>query len=225
MRAKESGNAMFYILIAIALLAALSYAVAQGGRTGAQNLTEDRQRLLATEIIDYADIMKKTVQMLRLRGSQFSDLSFASANLAGYGVPGAAPAHELFNSEGGSLLYKKPDDDALASPSDWVFTATNEIENIGTTGGAAGNADLLMVLQPILKDVCTRINILLGVDNPAGDPPADADIDTTTPFTGSDGFAQSVGDDPGSALAGRNAGCFRETASGNYYFYQVLLPR
>lgn len=226
MRQTESGNVMFYILIAIVLLAALSYAISQGGRTGAQNLTGDRERLLATEIIDYADTVKKTVQMLRLRGSQFSDLSFASDDLAGYGVSGTAPAHEIFNTAGGAALYKKPDDSALALPSDWIFTATNEVENVGTTGGAADNADLLMILQPLKKSVCITLNERLSVTNPAGDPPVDTDIDTAVPFTGGAGFAQTIGNEAGSAsLAGHNAGCFRETASGNYYFYQVLLAR
>ncbi|HEY8190140.1 MAG TPA: hypothetical protein VIF12_05605 [Micavibrio sp.] len=226
MRQNESGNVMFYILIAIVLLAALSYAISQGGRTSAQNLTGDRERLLATEIVDYADTVKKAVQMLRLRGSQFSDLSFASDDLAGYGVPDTAPVHEIFNTAGGAVIYKAPDNAALALPSDWIFTATNEVENIGTTSGAADNADLLMILQPLTKNVCVSLNDRLGVTNPAGDPPADADVDTTVPFTGSPGFAQTIGNEAGSAaLAGHNAGCFRETASGNYYFYQVLLAR
>lgn len=227
MKHGQSGNVMFYILIAVALLAALSYAVAQGGRSTMQNLSEDRERLVATEIVDYADSLSNAVSQLRLRGSAVLDLRFSHADLAaGYGVPGAAAEREIFDMAGGGIVYKRASADAMAAAQDWVFTMANEVEQIGSACGAAGCSDLLAVLQPLKKAVCVRINDMLDIDNPGGDPPEDADIDTATLFAGTAAYSETIGDEAGSAaLAGKKAGCFKETASGDYYFYQVLLAR
>lgn len=226
MRANDSGNALFYILIAIALLAALTAAIARSGRMSLTSLSEDRQKLLATGIVDYADSVSKAVSQLRLRGSQFSELRFAAAGLdSGYGVPGAAADDEIFNPAGGAIVYKSASTDALTSVGSWTFTAENEIENVGTTCGVASCSDLLMLLRPVVREICLKINDIVHVDNPSGKPPEDADIATGTLFAGTAGYSKTIGDEAGSAaLAGKTAGCFKETASGEYFFYQVLSP-
>lgn len=226
MKAAESGNVMFYILIAVALLAALSYAVAQGSRASVQNLTEDRQRLLASEIIEYADTVKRAVQQLRLRGVAFNALEFDDPALTGYDNPACGAGDcMIFDPAGGAVIFKSASADALTAPMPWAFIANNEIEMVGTTTGDAAGADLLMVQPDLIREVCILINDLLGVANPSGDPPVDTSVDTTVPFTGAVAYAQTVGDEASSAaLSGRTAGCFREGAAA-YHFYEVLIPR
>lgn len=228
MRQSESGNALFYILIAVALLAALGFAIAQSGRGSVSALSEERQRLLASEILDYAGAVKKAVQMMRLRGIVFSDLDFDDPGLAGHDNPGCASDECLiFNVAGGGMVYKQASPDSLESAADWVFAANNEIGEIGTTAGDASSADLLMILRPLKKEVCARINIFLGIPNPSGDPPEDADIDMAAPYTGAAAYSKTVGDEAGASKLGpgQDAACFREVSSGDYTFYQVLLPR
>lgn len=226
MKAAESGNVMFYILIAVALLAALSYAVAMGSRASVQNLTTDRQRLLASEIVEYADTVKRAVQQLRLRGVAFNTLEFDDPALTGYANANCAAGDcMIFDPAGGAIVFKSASADALTVPSSWAFIANNEIELVGTTTGDAAGADLLMVQPNVIREVCAMINDLLDVANPSGDPPVDTSLDTTAPFTGAAAYAQTVGDEASSAaLAGRTAGCFREGAAA-YYFYEVLIAR
>lgn len=229
-RTRESGNVMFYILIAIALLAALSFAISQSGRGSIQNVSNDKLRLLAGEILDYSDNVKKAVQILRLRGVSFGTLDFADPAIPAYDNPDCTTDDcAIFNAAGGGIVYKRASIDALVSASDWVFAASNEVKEIGTTGGAAANADLLMILQPVKKDLCVILNTLLGVSNngAGGDPPEDLEIDLATPFTGGDSYSKSVGDEGGATDLGPGhmAACFKDLASGNYTFYQVLLPR
>lgn len=217
---------MFYILIAVALLAALSYAVAMGSRASVQNLTEDRQRLLASEIIEYADTVKRAVQQLRLRGVAFNALEFDDPALTGYANANCTTGDcMIFDPAGGAIIFKSASADALTAPSSWAFIANNEIELVGTTTGDAAGADLLMVQPNVIRDVCVMINDLLDVTNPSGDPPVDTNFDTTVPFTGAAAYAQTVGDEASSApLSGKTAGCFREGAAA-YYFYEALIPR
>lgn len=113
-REGEKGNVLVYILIAIALLAALSYAFSSGGRVSGQGVSTDRTKLLASEIIDYGDTVKKTVAVLRLRGTGFDQLSFAATglNATDYGTPGNSPSNEVFNTSGGGLVYQDADFDS-----------------------------------------------------------------------------------------------------------------
>ncbi len=228
MRRHESGNVLYYIMLAIVLLAALSLAISRGGRGSIQSLTGDRERLLATEIMGFGDLVSKATSQLRLRGVSFSQLSYAADGLAGgYGVYGAAPESEIFNPSGGAITYKPPPDDAMTAPGNYIFTAANEIKQVGTTCGTDACADLIMLGGPLQPGVCTSINSLLHIDNPSGDAPVDTEADITTLFAGgATPYSKTIGDDSGSAgLTGHTSGCFKDDASGGYYFYQVLQPR
>ena len=161
----ESGNVMFFILIAIVLLAALSFAITQGGRDSSNNMSTERQRLLGTEIIDYGDVLQKSVQILRSRGIAFTSLGFAAPGLpAAYGIAGAAPTAEIFNDAGAGALYKRADDQSFTGAAqDYIFTARNEIAQVGTTCGGDDCADLLVLLPGLARAVCIDINRQLGI--------------------------------------------------------------
>ncbi len=228
MRHGESGNVLYYIMIAVVLLGALTLAVSQGGRGSVQSLTSDRQRLLATDIMGFGDAVSKTVSQLRLRGVAFEQLSFAADGLpGGYGAYGAAPENEIFNPAGGGLSYKPPSSEAMISAADYVFTAANEIDQVGTTCGANACADLIMLGGPLQEGVCLTINTLLDIGNPSGHPPVAQAVDHTALFAaGATPYAETIGNDSGSAaIRGRMSGCFEDDSSGDFYFYQVLQPR
>lgn len=232
MRQNESGNVFFYIFVCIALLAALSFAVSQGGRSSVTTLTEDRQRLVATEIIAFGDIVGKATTQLRLRGVAPTALSFASTFLsADYGVFGANPANEVFNPAGGAVVYHAPPEAATRSAQQYLFLANNEVENIGTTCGGAACMELLLVAADLRPEVCIKINVLLGVDNPGDVPPTDTDFNEDVLFApGADPFnnpgPEVIGDED-TALSGQREGCFAETGEDpdEYIYYKVLLPR
>ncbi len=177
MRDSERGNVLYYIFIAVALLGALSYAVAQGTRGSAKGLTEEKQRLLAAEIIDFGDVVKKAVATLRLRGISFSGLEFSYPGSAGYdNAACAADECNIFSTGGGGVLYKSASAQALGSPQPWVFAANNEIQDVGLTAGDATSTDLLVILPDVVQGVCVEINGKLGVINPSGEPPEDAGL-------------------------------------------------
>ena len=76
MNNSQSGNVLFYILIAVALLAALSYTVAQSTRGNVSQLSAERARLYATEIIENGNVISSAVSQLRLRGVGLDELCF-----------------------------------------------------------------------------------------------------------------------------------------------------
>ncbi len=228
-RCGERGNAMVYLLIAIALLAALSFAVAHGGRSSVSALTDEKARLIASDVIAFADIVEKSVSQLRLRGTAVQNLRFAQGSLpvADYGTPGASAENEVFHSEGGGILYKPPTPEVTTTGTENVqFLNSNEIKGVGTDCAADGCADLIMVIPAVREQICRFINDLAGVDNPGGAPPTDTDMDESGKFQGAFGYAETIGDEAGGAvLASKMEGCFQETADSEYVYFKVLVPR
>ncbi|MGH1399525.1 MAG: hypothetical protein ACRBCT_09960 [Alphaproteobacteria bacterium] len=225
----QSGNALFVILIAISLLAALSYAVSSSNR-GVQNMSEERARLYATEIIEYSDIIANAVSQLRLRDCDADEISFENDVVGGY-ANGNAPSDEtchIFSLSGGGITWNAPNEaamDANASPDNrWHFYGHNEIETVGTTTGAAASSDLLLVVDELDLTVCQQINKLSNVTTSVSTtPPTDTDI-TETLFTGTYGYTTTIGDEA-STLETQPTACFLNTTDTKYTFYRVLIAR
>ena len=230
MRNGESGNVFVYIMLAVALLAGLSFAVSQGGRVTSTQLTQDTRNLIATEIISYSDTVAKAVTQLRLRGTQITELSFANEFLSSgsYGNYNTDPSNEIFNPSGGAVIYQRPPASATTTGTEeWNFLSNNEIEQVGTTCGAASCSDIVMALFNVSVSVCTEINNLLSVPNPSNAPPQDSDIeedDTFEPGASPFGYDETVGDET-DEMVGKDEACFEETSDGEYVYYKVLLPR
>lgn len=225
----ESGNILVYILIAVALLAALSYAVTQSSRGGG-DISNDRARLYATEIIDVASSMAAGVSQLRLRGVTAENLCFNHASWGGANYPNPSCSDnqaKLYDPEGAGLNWALAPLEAMestATPDNlWHFYGDNEIENVGTTTGDIAGADLIVMVDELSLTVCQQINDLLGITDSATAPPSDTGYGATR-FIGAFSYAATIGDED-AALAGKNAACFLNTTTGEYAFYKVLLAR
>jgi hypothetical protein len=239
-RRGESGNALFYIFAAIALLAALTYAVSHSGRTSVSDLTKDRVRLLAGEVISYGDSVAKGTAMLRLRGIPATSIDLDNSVLTGYDNAACTTADcAVFDPDGGGVNYVIP-------PTDWLdssfsgqgdygqayFDGHSCVPLVGSghtdcDSDSTDNEELVMFVPFVRKQLCTQINDLLSVGNPGGDAPVVSDCAFGTKFTGSFGDGTAI-DAP--ELAGKTAGCFRYDggcggAGGSYHFYQVLIAR
>ena len=76
-RAGECGNVLFYILIAVALIAALSYAVTTTSRGGGTaDISQEKAGLAASEILEYSNNIASAAAQLNLRGCRDTEISF-----------------------------------------------------------------------------------------------------------------------------------------------------
>lgn len=224
-RHSENGNVMFYILLGIALLGALSFAIAQNSRSPLQTLTEDKRKLIATEIIAFGNTMASAVSQLRLRGTAASELRFSHPGLpdGDYGVFNTDPPNEVFNLSGGAVTYQSPPSGATTTSSEeFQFLANNAVEFVGTTCSAASCADLIMILPNVSEEICIRINDQIGIENPGGAPPTDTNIREAEKFQGTFGYHQTIGDEE-SVLEGQKEACIEETSDSEYVYYKVLM--
>lgn len=230
-RTAESGNVLFYILIAVALLAALSFAVAQSGRGSIAQMNEEKSKLLANEIMEYGDIIANAVAQLRLRGCKPTEISFENPEKAGYANAGA-PADKtcnIFDPAGGGVTYRAFEDFSPSGNETYFRTGVKDVENTGlpneadlwlrvisTDGSATSKA----------KQICFQINkkLSLGTDDNLGTVAFEPVIDETwadTDFTGT--FPVSAVDDYG-IINGLSAFCAgHDTDEVSYY--RLILAR
>ena len=220
---KQSGNALFLILIAVALFAALSYAVTQSGRGGG-SIDREKASLSAAQAMQYAGQIGQAVQKMQLlSGCTDEQISFwndsdgngtenGSDDYFNAGSPTDRSCH-VFQSEGGAVISQGVDG-AINDGSDWIFIAENRTWTSSEVG-------LMMILPNITEAACVQINSQLGIDTPLPDP--DGFI-VNVPFTGSyNNNALLANDDYTSCI--RSDGALGGSVIGNYYLYHKLIER
>jgi hypothetical protein len=226
----QRGAVFFYILLAIALLAALSYAVSRGNRGGTSTMTDQQSKLAAQEIIDYSNNITATVQKLRLRGCSDTEISFensvGSQNYTNPNAPTDKSCH-IYDINGGNLIYSELSTNLFIKTSNpSFFTGPRFNSGFQHEGIGSIENDLVLKITWITKDTCLKINDLLNVENPSNAPPTENNDSATLHFIGAYGSTatDTIGDD-GTGLEGKNAFCRHRTSSDIYQFNQILIAR
>ena len=75
----ETGGAIVWILVAIALFAALNYAVSKGTRSGATTISKEQAVVASNEILDYGRAIRQAVQTLQINGCGDTEISFENS--------------------------------------------------------------------------------------------------------------------------------------------------
>lgn len=226
MQNSQSGNVLFYILIGVALLAALSFAVSQNSRGTLTSLTDQQAGLMATEIIEHAHILSNAVSQIRLQGYEDTEISFENTSEAGYiNASCAASDCEIFDISGGGVSWQTVSTQSAASAtSKWQITGEMAVQDIGTTCTAASCTELLALALDIEQSVCSKINEKLDIALPSVIP--DNPDAAYAKFTGTYSYGDTIGNVAGSSkLATLSAGCFYSTADDIHIFYKVLIAR
>jgi len=239
-RKGESGNVLFLILIAVALFAALSYAVTSSSRSGGGDANDETNLISSSTITQYpASVRTSIIRMQVSKGVSTSELEFnAPSDFANCGTYGSTlGANCVFHPDGGQATFVPGNADVMAggTQTDWVFNSENEISLVGRTAGSnaatANTADVVAFLVDIREGVCERINEELGI---VGIPVETTAITVTNTMVNTDGSTApgiaaagagpTIGGDI-TALDGQAFGCFRNGATGPYVYYHVLLEQ
>lgn len=241
-RKRESGNVLFLILIAVALFAALSYAVTQSTRSGAGDTASETNLISSAQLTQYPAGIRTSVVRMLIGGIAVDDLLFNSPSDFGGTIPANDPLEQraVFHPSGGNATYQyAPADVVTQAPAggsigEWFYNAEIQIQNIGITGAgqAAGN-DVVAFLPYISTGICRRMNEEVGLPTaiPVENDIAYGDIDLTiedvaspsADFPTADGKILN-GTTANNEFRGQPFGCFQSTDSVNIY-YHVLVER
>lgn len=162
-RTNEKGNALFLILIAVVLFAALSFAITQSNRSGA-NSNRETSLVSSTTVTQYSSAVRTGVMRLMLRRNLAANqLLFVSPTEAAYG--GADSNLEVFHPDGAGVSYTAVDVNTVGTVQtvftsvnpfrhgNWYYINNKAVEDVGTATG-----DLVAILVDVSRPICERIN-------------------------------------------------------------------
>jgi hypothetical protein len=242
----SSGNALFLILIAVALFAALSYAITQSGRGGG-SIDREQASIAGAQISSYAAQMASAVNRMKLvSGCADSDFSFnydsdgdgdyidTDDTYNNNGSPGDYSCH-VYHANGGGITRIDP-----ATINGLTDSASNiEVYGSSYMSGALpnvwpsiANVDLVLYVRNITDEACLAINRGVGLDQTYTDS---GSLDVV-PFTGTysaTDFVDGCGaancvtrpDDSPWGSKSINSFCFIEDSSGDNIYAHLLLQR
>lgn len=233
----QSGNVLVIVLIAIALLAALTMTVMRSDVTDADSVAPEQAKIIASQVAAQARTLEQAVSTLITKGCSEQDISFENDVVTGY-TNATAPADytcHVFKRAGAGLSWPMPPANANDG-SAWLLIAGNAVDGVTRTDDGtcvSGCIDLMAVLPNVGINVCKQLNALGQVTAATNDPPVDdSNFDASTKIAGFDATAVGVDvSDVGSVLSGKQSGCFEATnvdgvaSGGTYWFYHVLLVR
>lgn len=228
---KQNGNALWFVLIAIGLLSALTLTLT---RTGGDTAYSDEQAsLVAGQILRHSKMIENGVQELLARGCSEVEISFDQNTQGSYDNANAPPDGrcDLFTRNGLGLTWP------AAPPNTYTSTKAtdayrtngdNAAQGFGTTcNNNASCADLILLfkMRSDARPICEKINELLGLS--FSTLPEDNGASTGNRWQGVfDPAPQVFLDDATAApMLGKRIGCFYDNNDDQYQFYNVLIAR
>ncbi len=240
-RQNESGNVLFLILIAVALFAALSYAVTQSTRSGSGTTERETVLLNSAGLTQYPTTLRTAVVRMILAGFDIGEIGFDSPTAPSFG--GVSARNQVFHPQGGGAVFQDAPLEVMAAnqPPTWFYNGNFEVAGIGQDD--EGGNDLIAFLPGVTVGVCRRLNEELGVRTIAATPNTtgvpdfngDNNLIRDTHMLGETFLTEAAAGNRISNVSGANddfrgqpAACFRDSdiiAGGGFVFYSVLLER
>jgi len=243
----QAGNVLWYILLAIFLLGALTMFMSNTGSQSEDTGSAEKASIHASEILKYAAGIKTAVDLLMAQGCSETQLSFwndhnkdGTENASDLFYNSRSPTDRtchLFHANGAGISWRKvkpewldKSQNAKAGYGDWFFSAQSRIVNIGTWCATPACNEIVILLPYLNKETCKRINQMLNVNPGSHEPPKDDNsaYGYTSPYAFNGTFTgNNVLNDTTNFLAGKKTGCFEGDLNppGGYHFYHVLLAR
>ena len=155
---KQSGNALIYVIIAIALIGFLTVTLSnQGDQADSQNIDDEIADLLALELIEYSAAVKSIIDQMEITGTSFDQFDFVNPTSANFDV--GTFIHKVYHPRGGGLTYKSINnfkEGTFVNAPFGVGTYFQDQTNVEWTPTTAN--DLIFSIAEIDQTICEKIN-------------------------------------------------------------------
>lgn len=215
----ERGNALLYVLISIALFAALGFTIArQMGNNTSKELNDAKAKFYATQIMTHAAQVQSAIEQMMITGSAITEIDLTLPSESGFNT--APHIHKAFHPQGGGIIIPTIREEALndvigSLAPGWYLGLFNNIEWTDST-----NTDMLLTAYKIAQPVCEAINEKITGS-------------TMIPAL-SGSMSQALTDDTPNidldtslcpSCEGYSALCVTNTAGNSYSYYSVVAAR
>ena len=220
---KESGNAVIYVLIALALFGSLMFTLSStSDQSDHASLDEEAVIFQASQLSNYAGSAKNVVDQMLITGTSFANLDFVYPNAASYDT--APHYNKFFHPEGAGFNYMGAQDPpfetcgACPIASGWYISDATNVEWTPSV-----STDVMITAVGISQEICEEIN-----ERITGSTTITA-FDTVNPSPEMT-FAEDAG---GSNLTtvecsgcdGMPSLCVSNNAADRYYYYNIIAHR
>lgn len=220
-RLKQGGNAMVYVLIALALFGFLTITLSRSNnQASGQDIDDEQAKLYASELMEYAASAQIIIEQMLDSGSEITELDFIIPSDAGFNTP--PHFHKIYHPQGGGLNHQATFNEAIHNGVGSVWAVNNQINVEWTkldTDGITELNDVILTAYFVSRQICEIINEKITGDttiHATTSLHADHFLPTgTTDFT----TTECVN------CNGRPALCVREGTSNNYSFYSIIATR
>lgn len=222
MKKSHQGNVLFIILIAVALFAALSYAVSNSFRGGTSTISSEQARVAAGDLLRSMESIKQGYQYLWVQeGCSIDEISLIQSGMSigaedfDASSPKSDETCDVFEPLGAGISYPRnlselqDTTDAGTAYGKFLFWfagynpgGTYGIQDLGTS-----SSDHMIFLQGVQSEICVNVNKLLDYDNYTTDL-----IDA----------GNTIGDAAGNVFAEKKSGCRARASGGPYDVFFVL---
>lgn len=210
-----SGNAMVYVLVAIALFGILTATLSsQNNQSDGQDLDDELAEFYATELIEYAAAAKNVVDQMIITGTTIDQLNFVNPTSAAFDI--APHIHKVFHPQGGGLNYLEKFSSEIETLPDggWYIQSTKNVEWTNST-----NTDIILTAHRVNKTVCEKINTIITGSTTL--PALTVDIHSI--FIGSS--ANTLDTITCANCEGQISLCIENDVGTHYAFYSILAGR
>lgn len=234
----QSGNALWFILVAIGLLGLLTVMMSRSSSTSNETGIYEQNVIRANTILSYAKGLEGAVQSLLSRGCSENEISFETTQMNGetnafppnsYANTNSPPykSCHVFEAAGAGMKYQKNTD--LFQNGTWDdhingFMGKADIIGVGTNGTDLSQELYWLVELPNninRADFCKTINKLVSFTDPT--PPV-TEISSSPHFNGT--FSSPAEFINIANLDRKTSGCVNFTSdTTRYEFYHVLIAR
>jgi len=204
----KNGNVLFLVLIAVALFAALAYAVSSSFRGGEQTISSEQARVSAGTLLRVMRDIKSGYDFLWVQqGCSMDDINFDN--------PATTPFDcDIFHPLGAGIAYPNNlaqyQTTAGTGAFEFYYVGNAPSSGYGVDGLATSADDHLVVLPNVSASICVSVNKIVGYDSPNDDK-----IDTDASNT-------YILGDINNEFDGQTSGCRARAAGGPYDVFVVL---
>lgn len=153
----QGGNALIYVLIAVALFAALSMTLMrQTNDSEAGSLSDEKAEIYATQLIARAAQVKSAIDQMLFMGASVNELDFALPSAVGFDA--GTVIYKVYHPQGGGVVPGRiPKEAQLPNGNNpdpgWYMGRFNNVDWTPSTAD-----DVMLTAFRISKEVCAKIN-------------------------------------------------------------------